>query len=108
MHGTLAWPVLADGVRLCIHLTPKSSRDAVEGLAAQSDGKEVLKVRVRAVPEDGKANTALIETLARALGLPRLRFELENGGKSRTKLLRISGDPQRIDAALRQLLEKPV
>ena len=45
----------------------RTNLGAVEGLAEQSDGKQVLKVRVRAVPEDGKANAALIETLAKAL-----------------------------------------
>ena len=101
-----ALTLLPDGARLSVHLTPKSSRDAVEGLAEQSDGKQVLKVRVRAVPEDGKANAALIETLAKALKLPRSAFSLEGGGKSRAKLIRIAGGPAEIRAALDVALNK--
>jgi uncharacterized protein YggU (UPF0235/DUF167 family) len=40
-----------NGIRLAVHLTPKSSRNAVERVAMQPDGSNVLKLRVRAVPE---------------------------------------------------------
>ena len=95
----------ADGARLSVHLTPKSSRDAIEGLAVQSDGRQVLKVRVRAVPEDGKANAALIEILAKSLRLPRSALALAGGGKSRTKIIAISGDASTIAAAFQACLE---
>ncbi len=99
----MAWSLFPDFVRLTVGLTPRSGRDAVEGFAAQSDGTAVLKVRVRAVPENGKANAALIQTLAKALGLPKASIALESGDKSRNKLLRITGDPAGIDGVLRQL-----
>ena len=54
-----------------VRLTPKGGRDAVEGWAAASDGSEHLKARVRSVPEDGKANEALIGLLAKTLALPK-------------------------------------
>lgn len=100
-----AWTLLPDGARITIHLTPKSGRDAVESIATQADGRQVLKMRVRAVPEDGKANAAALETLAKALGLSRSALKLESGAKSRTKTFRASGDPRKIDAALQKYLE---
>ncbi len=100
-----AWSLGSDGVRLAVRLSPNSGRDAVDGLATQSDSSPVLKVRVRAVPEDGKANAALIEILAIATGLPRSSIALEGGGKSRNKLIRISGDPAGIDAVLRRIVK---
>ncbi|MGD9502903.1 MAG: DUF167 family protein, partial [Methyloceanibacter sp.] len=48
---------------LKVRLTPKSSRDAIEGLA-EFGGETVLKARVRAVPEAGRANAALEKLIA--------------------------------------------
>ena len=49
-----------------MRLTPNGGRDAVDGLEAAADGEEYLKVRVRAVPEKGKANQALLAAKAGA------------------------------------------
>ena len=40
---------------LTVRLTPKSSRDEIVGVEAFG-GEAVLKARVRALPEDGRAN----------------------------------------------------
>ena len=52
--------LVPDGLEITVRLTPKSSRDALEGAESGADGGAWLKARVRAVPEDGKANKALI------------------------------------------------
>ena len=101
---TAAWTRIEKGLRLAVHLTPKSARNAVEGVATQSDGSKVIKLRVRAIPEDGKANAAAIETLAEWLDVPRSSIALEVGGKSRAKRFRISGDPDALEAALKRRL----
>jgi uncharacterized protein (TIGR00251 family) len=99
------WTLTGDGLRLTVHLTPKSSRDAIESIMIQSDGMPVLKVRVRAIPENGKANAALIETLAKALHVPRSALTLEAGGKSRMKIVSIKGGPQELAASIEAALE---
>lgn len=99
------WTLTGDGLRLNVHLTPKSSRDAIESIMLLSDGKPVLKVRVRATPENGKANTALIETLAQALHIPRSTLTLEAGGKSRMKIVGIKGKHQDLAASIEAILE---
>lgn len=86
------WKVAADGIRIRIRLVPKSSRDAVEGLEDTTDGP-ALKARVRAVPEDGRANAAAERLVAEWLDLPRSTVSLVAGQKSRVKLLEIAGDP---------------
>jgi uncharacterized protein YggU (UPF0235/DUF167 family) len=58
-----------DGVTLPIRLTPKSSRDEVVGIEDHG-GECVLKARVRAVPEAGRANDALETLIAQWLGVP--------------------------------------
>ena len=74
-----------------VRLTPKSAHNRVEGLQATPNGPAV-KARVRAVPEDGKANVALEQVIAEWLGVPRGSVELKAGGKSRIKMLLIAGD----------------
>ena len=100
-----AWSVHAAGVRLGVRLTPKSSRDGVDGLETLSDGRLVLKARVRAVPEDGKANEALRKVIAKALGVSVGAVEIAGGATSRLKSLVIAGDPAELDARLRALAE---
>ncbi len=57
-----AYRVVPGGIDLFIRLTPKASRDAVGGLF-QAQDKAYLQARVRSVPEDGRANQALIELI---------------------------------------------
>ena len=90
MSGAVPWRVVARGLELRVRLTPKSAHDRVEGLEATADGLAV-KARVRAVPEDGKANAALEAVVAEWLKVPRRSVEVTNGGKSRIKTLTISG-----------------
>lgn len=99
----VAWSATAGGLRLSVRLTPKSSRDEVTGIEESPEGPAV-KVRVRAVPEDGKANAALIATLAHWLGMPKSSLELASGGKSRNKALLIRGDPALLSARIEACL----
>jgi uncharacterized protein YggU (UPF0235/DUF167 family) len=66
-----------------------ASRDAIEGLE-DFGGETVLKARVRAVPEAGRAITALVKLIAAWLELP--GTQRLGGAKSRLKHLAIEGD----------------
>lgn len=88
------------GVEVFVRLTPKSSRDAVEGVETGADGRAFLKARVRAVPEKGKANRALAELLAATLGVPAGSVDIVAGGTARLKTVRITGDAAEIEAKL--------
>jgi uncharacterized protein (TIGR00251 family) len=94
------------GVVLKVRLTPKSSRDAIEGLA-DFGGETVLKARVRAVPEAGRANAALTKLIAAWLELPARDVSVAQGTKSRLKHVAIEGDASElvrlIDARLSAL-----
>jgi len=59
-----------------------------------------LKARVRAAPEDGAANAALVKMLARSLGVAARDVELASGATSRVKRLKVSGDTASLVAAL--------
>lgn len=88
------------GVRLAVKLTPKASRDRIEGLAADAQGRGYLKVSVTTVPEDGKANKALIDLLAKEWKLPKRSIRIVSGATDRHKILFIDGETE----TLRRLL----
>jgi uncharacterized protein len=88
-----------NGIRLRVHARPRSARDGVDGLEETPDGP-VLKVRVRAVAEDGQANRAIALVVAQWLGVAKSRVEVVSGGKSRFKALAIAGDAAEIERLL--------
>jgi uncharacterized protein (TIGR00251 family) len=98
-----AWAVAADGVTVTVRLTPKSGRDAIDGVETLSDGLTVLKVRVRALPMDGEANAALCRVLAKAVGVPPSRVGIISGTTSRVKRVKIVGDAAGLSAALEKI-----
>ena len=85
-----------------VRLTPKSSRDAIDGVEATADGP-ALKARIRAVPADGAANAAVEQLVAKWLGVPNNSVALMSGSKSRIKLLQVTGDAASLE---RQLADK--
>jgi hypothetical protein len=89
-------------LRLTVRLTPKSGSDRIDGTELDADGEAQLKVRVSAVPEDGKANKALVALLARTLRLPKSAITILSGETSRKKILRIDGDPEDLAKKLGQ------
>jgi uncharacterized protein (TIGR00251 family) len=96
---------VADGIALDVRLTPRSARDAIEGVECRADGRAVLKVRVRAAPVEGEANDALRRLIAKALGIAPRQVELAVGAGARLKRLRIVGDAQMLDAMLERLVK---
>ena len=75
---------LVDGEgRLAVRVTPGAR---VEALVIE-EGR--LMAKVRAKPQDGKANAAVMALVAAALGIGASRVALLRGATSREKLLRI-------------------
>ena len=90
---TLGFRRVSEGITLPVRLTPKSSRDEIVGLESFG-GETVLKARVRALPESGRANEALELLVARWLKVPPSFVSVAQGGKSRTKQVMIEGDAE--------------
>jgi uncharacterized protein YggU (UPF0235/DUF167 family) len=80
-------------------VTPRSSRDAVDGLTETAQGP-ALQVRVRAVAEDGAANAAVEWVVAQWLGLAKTRVRIARGSKSRVKTIDIAGAAGELEALL--------
>jgi uncharacterized protein len=85
-----------DHVLVEVHVVPRASKSAVQGV---HDGK--LKVSLDAPPVDGAANEALVALFAKALKLPRRDVRIVRGEASRQKLLALHGASE---AAVRALV----
>ena len=90
-HPSWPWAAVPGGLRIKVRLTPKSGQNRVEGVTTAAEGA-VLKVRVRALPENGAANAALTKMLAGWLGVPHRSVAVIGGAKARAKTLMVTGD----------------
>ena len=89
---------VAGGLRLAVRLTPRASREGVDGVIQGSDGRPLLQLRLAAPPVDGAANAALVAFVARALRLRKSEVAIVSGEKARLKLLELAGDPAELSA----------
>lgn len=101
MNAADAISAHGDGIRIRVRLTPSGGADRVDGVAVDAAGEAHLKARVRAAPEDGAANAALEDLLAKTLRLPKSAVRIERGHTARVKLVGVSG--LSLEDALRRL-----
>lgn len=73
---------------LRVRVTPRAKSSRIKKEIAD-DGEVYYKVYVTVVAEDGKANQAVIELLAKALGVPKSALTIMRGLTSRDKLIEI-------------------
>ncbi len=87
-------------VHLKIKAIPSSSRDALAGWVG-----DVIKVKVQAPPERGKANRSVIRLLAKELEVPESTLEITSGETSPFKQIRITGISQsELDSRIAKLV----
>lgn len=75
-----------EGVIVAIKVVPKAHRNEIVGLE-----NDELKVRIAAVPDQGKANDELIAFLAETFNIAKSRVLLLHGATSRHKKILLSG-----------------
>ena len=97
------WRYSPGGISVALRVTPRGGRDDIDGLETLANGRTVVKVRVRAIAEGGEANRAVVELLARVLGVPRGKVRVLSGTTSRLKQIAVDGDPAKLGDALRKL-----
>lgn len=76
----------ADGVTIKVYVAPRSSANKVVG-----EHNGAIKVALTAPPVEGAANKALLEFLAKLLGVPRSSVSLVSGETSRQKTVKVQG-----------------
>lgn len=74
------------GSALTIRVTPRMSKNEIAEI--MNDG--TIKIRLTAPPVEGKANEALIDFLAKILGINSSRIEIVAGMTGRDKLVTIT------------------
>jgi len=72
---------------LRIKVLPKSSKNEV--IEIMED--ETIKIRIKAVPEKGKANAELIKFLSKELNVDKSRISILSGKTEQLKLIKING-----------------
>jgi len=76
----------AQGVVFTAKIVPGSSRTVVAGILG-----DMIKIRVAAAPEKGKANECLIAYLAQQLGVKKNAIEILSGPTNPVKQVRVAG-----------------
>ena len=76
----------ADGVVFTAKVVPGSSRTVVAGVL-----DDMIKVRVAAAPEKGKANQCLVAFLAKRLGVKKNCIEIVSGRTNPVKQVQVTG-----------------
>lgn len=85
--GASSSPVAVKSARITVRLQPRASRDEILGWNEEG----ALRVRVKAPPVDGAANAALIQLLAKTVGVPKSRVTLVSGATARNKIIEVDG-----------------
>lgn len=91
---------------LIVHLTPKASANRIDGWGLSAENKKFLRVRVTAVPENGKANAALVKLLSKTFHLSKSQVVLIRGGTSRIKHFKMDIDSSKLEEVIEVLLKR--
>ncbi len=82
-----------------LKVIPNSPKNSIEGMQ-----EGVLKVRIKAAPDKGKANDELIEFLAKSFKISKNQITILSGHSSRLKKIKIEVD--NVDSLLSILVHK--
>ena len=90
---------------VAIWLQPRGSRNQVVGLREDAtQGETAIVIKLQAPPVDGAANAALLQFVAKRLGVSPSQVALLRGHTSRRKLIAVQGWAA---AAVREALLTP-
>ena len=81
-----------------VHVTPKSGRDVLCGIEADAKGQALLKLKVTAAPDGGKANIAVCNLIAKSIKVGKSFVTVKRGHKSRYKQIEIDCDKDKFDS----------
>jgi hypothetical protein len=89
-------------MKLNIKVIPSSSKDCIAGWLG-----DTLKVKVKAPPEKGKANKAIMSVLEKTLNLPKGSINITSGATSSRKVIEITcANDDRINKKLEHICNK--
>lgn len=80
------------GIEVRLRVTPNAKTNKIEAIEQRDDGTTVLRVRVNAVPDKGKANKAVIALMAKTMGIAKTSIIIKSGETARLKTIAIAGE----------------
>ncbi|MBT4917403.1 DUF167 domain-containing protein [Candidatus Peregrinibacteria bacterium] len=75
---------------LRVKVVPKSSKNEIAEIFTDEEGEKTIKIKIKAVPEKGKANAELIKFLSKETGVSKSQITILNGHTSALKLIKIN------------------
>jgi uncharacterized protein (TIGR00251 family) len=76
-------------INIMVKVKAGAKKDEVISYDQQDDGNYILKLSVKQVPENGKANDAVIKLLAKTFDIKRSDIEIISGFTNNRKIIRI-------------------
>ena len=73
-------------IKIKVKIIPNARQDKICGYLEN----DILKIKIKAKPIDGKANSYLIKYLSKELDIPQSYFAIIKGKTSRIKVLEVS------------------
>ncbi len=99
------WRRTGTGLDLSVRVTPNAGVTRIDGIETRDDGTTVLRVRVTAVPDKGKANKAVVALVAATFDLSKSAVTLTSGETARFKRFHLEGSPDRLSAKAKKLFQ---
>jgi uncharacterized protein (TIGR00251 family) len=96
-----------NGIRISVKAKPGASGTRTPRVVEMGEGKQAVEIAVSAVAEDGKANKAILETIAEGLGIKKNDVTLKTGTGGRLKIIEIRGEPEVLADKLARWLKQP-
>ena len=85
------WQKIETGFEVFIKLTPNASKSAILGIITEANDRCFLKMSVTAIPENNKANHALITFLSKTLRVAKSCIVIKSGATTNRKVVVIEG-----------------
>ena len=82
-------------MKLAIKVTTNAKQDHVKEGGVNAFGNRVLKIKTTAVPQDGKANEAVIRIVSDYFKVKRGAVKILSGETARLKILEVNLDEER-------------
>lgn len=82
---------------ITVRAQPNSSKDIIT-----PPENDIVKVKIKAPPVDGKANSHLIKFLSKSFGTPKSKIVILNGETSKSKRIKIPS-PKKIPGVLSEI-----
>lgn len=74
---------------LRIKVIPRSHKTEIVDVMQDAEGEQTIKIRLKAVPEKGKANAELIKFLGKELGINKEHISIISGKQDQLKLIKV-------------------